>query len=341
LQSEYNEKVSSSFSYKAGAGFRNDHTNGTELSHTANRVTVLEWLSYGDITQNNMSAYARADYKTGRLLINLGLRADYFKYGYVNRLLPTYANNTESKGIVSPKVNFLYSVNNDLNIFLKGGKGFHSNDTRVVVAQQGKEILPAAYGADLGTTWKPVPKMVVNAALWYLYLEQEFVYVGDAAVVEPSGKTARKSIDLGLRYQLFDWLFLTTDATYTHARAIDEPGGAGYIPLAPVFTLTGGLSVKNLKGFSGSLRARHLGDRPADETNTVKAVGYTVTDLSMSYQLKKCSFGVNIDNIFNVRWKETQFLTESRLANETTPVEEIHFTAGTPFNARFIFKYYF
>jgi hypothetical protein len=51
------------------------------------------------------------------------------------------------------------------------------------------------------------------------------------------------------------------------------------------------------------------------------------------------SIGLNIDNIFDTKWKETQFLTETRLANETVPVEEIHFTAGTPFNARLILKY--
>jgi hypothetical protein len=32
---------------------------------------------------------------------------------------------------------------------------------------------------DVGTIWKPFPRLV-NSALWYLYLQQEFVYVGDA-----------------------------------------------------------------------------------------------------------------------------------------------------------------
>jgi hypothetical protein len=30
---------------------------------------------------------------------------------------------------------------------------------------------------------------VSGSALWYLYLQQEFVYVGDAGIIEPSGKT--------------------------------------------------------------------------------------------------------------------------------------------------------
>jgi outer membrane receptor protein involved in Fe transport len=45
------------------------------------------------------------------------------------------------------------------------------------------------------------------------YLQQEFVYVGDA---ELPGKTRRMGADLGLRYQLNDWLYF--DANYTYAR---------------------------------------------------------------------------------------------------------------------------
>ena len=101
---------------------------------------------------------------------------------------------------MSPKLNFLYNVKDDLQLYLKSGKGFHSNDTRVVVRRASENILPAAYGSDLGMIWKPVPKMIVNTAFWYLFLEQEFVYVGDAGIVEPSGKTERKGIDISLQY---------------------------------------------------------------------------------------------------------------------------------------------
>lgn len=339
FQSEYDRKINDKWSFKLGAGLRNDNIKGLELSHTVNRKTVLEYLNLGDVNQTNLFSYASADFVSGKWLVNAGLRLDYFKYGYEDQLLPTYSNQTQTKAIVSPKLNFLYTEDNTLQYFLKLGKGFHSNDARVVVAQKGQKILPETYGADLGINWKPFPRMIVNSALWYLYLAQEFVYVGDEAVVEPKGKTAREGFDFGLRYQFTNWLFWNVDYTYTHARTIDEPKGQDYLPLAPVHTLTSGLSVKDLKGFSGSLRTRFLGDRPANEDNSVVARGYCITDFSVNYQIKKVSIGVNIDNIFDTKWKETQFLTESRLANETEPVEEIHFTAGTPFNARLILKY--
>ena len=45
-------------------------------------------------------------------------------------------------------------------------------------------------------------------------------------------------------------------------------------------------------------------------------------------------FGIIIENLLDTEWNETQFATESRLFNEAEPVEEIHFTPGTPFFAR-------
>ncbi|WP_073414423.1 TonB-dependent receptor [Flavobacterium defluvii] len=339
FQSEYNERFSDKWLFKLGAGLRNDNNKDVELSHTLNRKTVLDYLSLGNINQTNLFAYTSFDFTSGKWLINSGMRLDYFKFGYEDQLAAVYTNQTQTKAIISPKLNFLYTQNDNLQYFLKLGKGFHSNDTRVVAAQKGEKILPETYGADLGINWKPFPRMIVNCAVWYLYLAQEFVYVGDEAIVEPGGKTERKGFDFGFRYQLTNWLFWNTDYTYTHARSIDEPKGNDYLPLAPVHTLMNGFSVKDLKGFSGSLRTRFLGDRPANEDNSVVAKGYCITDFSVNYQIKKVSIGVNIDNIFNTKWKETQFLTESRLANEADPVEEIHFTAGTPFNARLILKY--
>jgi hypothetical protein len=43
----------------------------------------------------------------------------------------------------------------------------------------------------------------------------------------------------------------------------------------------------------------------------------------------------------NVAWNETHFAMESRLQNELNPVEEIHFTLGTPFFAKAGISYRF
>jgi outer membrane receptor protein involved in Fe transport len=198
------------------------------------------------------------------------------------------------------------------------------------LGEEGAPVLPAAYGSDLGLIWKPIPRLVSSLALWYLFLEQEFVYVGDAGIVEPSGRSRRVGVDVGLRYQLFDWLFADIDGNYAFARSIDEPEGAQHIPLAPVLTATGGLSMR--KGdFTAGIQARFMRDRPANEENNIIAKGYFITDLNAGYKWRNIIFGIRIDNLFNQEWNETQFATTSRLRNEQVPIEEIHFTPGTPF----------
>nr|WP_315233880.1 TonB-dependent receptor [uncultured Flavobacterium sp.] len=314
-----------------GGGFRADATKDTELSHTLNRRTVLENIKLGDIDESNLFSYLNSEFNFGKLMINPAIRLDYFKFNYQDKLTTDYKTQSESKVKFSPKLNFIYSQNNNLQFFIKSGMGFHSNDARVVVQNSGKQILPTAIGTDIGTIWKPFPKLIVNSALWYLFLEQEFVYVGDAGIIEPSGKSKRMGAELGLRYQLNDWLYFDADANYTYARSIDEPKGQDYIPLAPDFTTTGGLSFQKVNGFSGGIRYRYLKNRPANEDNSIVAKGYFISDLNVNYQYKNINFGIAVENIFDTEWNETQFATESRLQNEPESVEEIHFTPGTPF----------
>jgi outer membrane receptor protein involved in Fe transport len=266
---------------------------------------------------------------------------DYFKFNYQDKLATSYKTLSNTKFKVLPKLNFTYVQNDKTAYFLKSGFGFHSNDTRVVL-QEDKDILPTVFGADLGTTWKPNQNLIVNAALWTLFSDQEFVYVGDAGIVEPSGKSRRLGVDLGMRYQLNEFLFLDFDANYAFARSVDEPSGQDYIPLAPEFTSTGGISFKNFKRFSGNLNYRFMGDRAANEDNSVIAEGYFVSDLSLNYKVSKdFEVGVVVNNLFNTEWNETQFLTESQLQSESQSVEEIHFTPGTPFFAKIKLTYTF
>ncbi|MVT10476.1 TonB-dependent receptor [Chitinophaga tropicalis] len=341
FESALNKTFSSAASLQAGLGLRNDDVNNIELSHTVNRKTTLKQIQLGDINETNLYGYVSSEIKAGKWLINPAVRIDHLEFNYVDKLAAAYSTQSQNKSIISPKLNFLYNPSSRIQYFLKLGKGFHSNDTRVVVAQSGHEILPAAYGADLGLIWKPLPSLVVNTALWYLYLEQEFVYVGDVGIVEPSGKTTRKGVDIGARYQLGKWIFINGDLTYTHARANDAAKGENYIPLAPKITATGGISIKHPSGVSAGINSRYLGHRPANEDNSIVAKGYCVTDANVNYQWDHLSIGLITENIFNTAWNETQFATESRLKNEAAPVEEIHFTPGTPFNIRGVLRYNF
>jgi outer membrane receptor protein involved in Fe transport len=243
-------------------------------------------------------------------------------------------NQSNNKTIISPKLNIHYTITKSVQAYIKTGKGFHSNDTRLAIDKNARTILPAAFGTDIGLLWKPLPNLVINTAAWYLYLEQEFVYVGDEGVVEPSGKTRRIGVDVSARCQLKKWLFADLNVNWARPRAVEEAKGADYIPLAPTLTSIGGLTVQTNRSWNGSVRYRYMKNRAANETNTVTAKGFTVADAIINYTKKKYEIGLVAENIFNAKWNEAQFNTESRLKNEPSSVEEIHFTPGNPVNIR-------
>ena len=78
-----------------------------------------------------------------------------------------------------------------------------------------------------------------------------------------------------------------------------------------------------------------MDDRPANEENTVTALGYFVVNAGVLYQWNKFSFTATIENLLNTAWNEAQFDTESRLPWEVEAVSEIHFTPGNPRNVQF------
>lgn len=334
------------YALQFGVGLRNDDIRDNELAGTKNRDSVRFVTQRGDITESNYYSYVNFDLYLKKLRINPGVRVDYFTYLYQDQLTPEYDPNSLSAAVVSPKLNFIYTINENVQVFLKSGIGFHSNDTRLVLERPNNEsILPRGFGSDLGGNFKVFPRLILNGALWYLRLEQEFVYVGDAGIVEAGGRTARRGVDLGLRWQANNWIYLDGDFTYSHARSIDDPEGNNFIPLAPRITTTAGMSLEK-NGFAGALRARYLQDRPANEDNSVIAKGYTIVDLNGSYTFNAVTVGFFVQNLLNSDWKETQFDTESRirLANgnlEPSPVSEIHFTPGTPFNFTGFIKFNF
>lgn len=314
-----------------GYGFRFDEVKDIELTNTIERQTDSENRALGDIFETNGWLYFDGKLEHNKWLLNGGIRLDGFKFDYYNKLATQYSTLSQQKMRVSPKLNLIYSATNNISLYLKSGVGFHSNDTRVVVANNGQDILPAAYGVDLGTNYKPFQNVYINIAAWYLFLEQEFVYVGDEAVVEPSGKTQRLGADFTLRWTISSWLFADFDLTYAHGKSVEDEEGQNYISLAPDLTSTGGLNFKTDFGINGSLRYRYIKDRPANEDNSIVALGYTVIDARLNYTRKSYEVFIGIENLFNTVWNEAQFATLSRLRTELVPVEELHYTPGTPF----------
>ncbi len=327
---------------EVGLQFRFDAVQDNELSYTRNRSTTLQRVALGDVRELNVGAYATETLRlTDKLQLNAGLRLDAFRFQYEDETEEQYQPRSQSKQILSPKLSLYYRLTPKLQFNLQSGMSFHSNDTRVVIAQEGQEILPRAYGIELNAITKPLPNLLLEAGFWRLGLEQEFVYVGDEGIVEPSGRTQRLGLDVSARYQPRPWLQMDVDANYAMPRSKEAPEGENYIPLAPTFTSTGGLELIAKNGWRGGLRYRYLEDRPANEDNSLIADGYFLLDAVLSYRLPSLEIGISAQNLLDTEWKEAQFETTSRLPGETEAVTEIHYTPGSPLFVKGSVAFYF
>lgn len=276
-----------------------------------------------------------------------------------------HASGYAQDAMLNPKFNMVFSPISTYDLFLNFGTGFHSNDARDVVIEQtisdlertltrqglndsqineqltnlnfareqaGINTLPRAIGAEIGNRYRFFNRLNIGLAGWWLELDEELVFVGDAGETEISGKSQRIGIDIEGRLQILPWLWIDADVNLSRGTFVDEPADSNQIPLAPRTTSTGGITAIHPSGWDVSLRYRHIGDRPANEDASVTAEGYTIVNLGLSYTYGPFSYSVIAENLFDVEWNEAQFDTESRLFNETEPVSEIHFTPGNPLN---------
>jgi hypothetical protein len=249
-----------------GVGIRNDIAL-VALKNSKGRA-LNDTITSGKVFQQNASMYYDGTITFDKLSVNAALRFDLFNFNYDEHNDATISGQ-EVIARVSPKLNFNYQVNNNLNLFVKTGIGFHSNDARSVVINQTQNSVPRAYGMDAGAEFKPVSNLFLHVALWGLHSESELIFVGDAGTVETGTATQRLGIDVSMRYQITKQLFADIDFNLCRPRLLDTPEKENYVPLAPTLTSTGGITYIASKGFSASLRYKHIKSRPANEDNTV------------------------------------------------------------------------
>jgi hypothetical protein len=319
--------------FKIGLQSRFDLINNIELSRTLNRDSVTMNLMLGDVNESNLSLYFSQSVNiTNKLNLTTSFRVENLNNSYADKKYNTTAS--VQSYIILPKLNFEYNLNEKVQLYLYNGKGYHSVDSRVSVLNNSTIKLPAAYGSDIGGVFKIHNNVILQTAIWYLYLQKEYIYVGDEGVLELGGRSLRTGSDLSLRVELKKNIYADFDITLSKSRLLDLPNSENYIPLSPNFVSVGGFSYRQAKGLNGSLRYRFMNNRPANEDNTIVAKGYFVLDLNVNYSLSKWEFGLSVQNLLNSKWYETQFDTESKLKSESVPVSEIHFTPGSPFYLR-------
>ena len=256
-----------------GVQVRRDWLDPVGLYRTAARQRL--WTTREDELGQTMAAvYAQTEVEWTRTLrTTFGVRADRYQFSVTS---DNPLNSGEgSDGLVSKKLGAIFGPWSGTEIYVNAGTGFHSNDARgaaitvdPVTGEPVDRVTPLvrARGAEIGLRTVRIPGLQSTVALWYLGIDSELLFLGDAGTTEAGRPSRRIGIEWTNYARLQPWLTLDADLAFTRARLTDDDPAGTRIPGALDRVISAGLTFEPKQPFFGSIRVRHFGPRRSSKT---------------------------------------------------------------------------
>ncbi len=335
-----------------GVQLRNDNIQNA-LSKTHAQKTV------GITRQDTVWVTSISPYLENRihwrkwLRTNLGVRFDGFRFDN-SRSNIQQNNGTRYDGLVSPKLSIVFGPWADTELYLNGGLGFHSNDARGINTRidpasgdvvNRADPLARTYSAETGirSTW--VRGLQSTLTVWWMNLESELVFVGDAGTTEASRPSRRYGLEFTNYYQPVHWLTLDADFSFSHSRFRDTVIGEGnHVPNAVETVIATGATFHDVfGGFYGGPRLRYLGPRALNEDNSRRSDGTILLSAMLGYEISRSlRIQAEVFNMLNRKDDAITYFYTSRLPGESAAgVDDFHFHPVEPVSFRigFILNY--
>ncbi len=271
-----------------------------------------------------------------------GVRADIYHFDVESDLGANSGNDDDA--IVSPKLSLVFGPWAKTEVYLNGGLGFHSNDARGTTSRidpaTGLPIDPVdplvrTYGAEVGvrTTW--VPGLHSSATLWWLDIDSELLFIGDAGNTEASRPSRRYGLEFANYYTPLDWLTIDLDYSLSQSEFRDSDPVGDKIPGSIENVVAAGIAVHDLNGFFGSIRLRYFGPRPLIEDDSIRSGETLLLSAQVGYEFNKTwTLSAEVFNLLNRKDSEIDYSYESQLPGEAGPVTDIHFHPVEPISFR-------
>jgi hypothetical protein len=331
-----------------GLQFRNDSIrNG--LYHTVDRERLSTTRADG-IRETSVSPYLETREQWTEWFRSIaGVRVDIFNFD-VGSVLPDNSGNT-TDAIASPKLDLILGPWQQSELYLNGGMGFHSNDARGVnttvepgtappVAVNPADPLVRTYGAEIGMRTTRLRNLQSTLAFWWLDIDSELLFVGDAGTTDASRPSRRSGVEWANFYSPTEWLTLDADFAFTHTRFRGDDPTGNYIPGSPDAVIAAGITVHDLHGFFGSVRLRYFGPRPLTEDDSVRSDATLLLSNQIGYTLNETwTLWVEVFNFLNGKEQDIAYYYPSRLRNEPVGPDDggyndIHFHPVEPVSVR-------
>lgn len=329
-----------SAAFRLGGDLRYDDIFNIGLFNTAGRQR-LSTVRDDDVRQFSAGAFADIEVDvTNRLRASVGLRGDVYTFDVESSLPVNSGDGSET--IVTPTAALAWRATDDLEFYANYGQGFHSNDVRgaaisvdpiTLGAVDPVEVLVKAEGAEIGARLEKGDFHATLVGFW-LDLDGELVFVGDAGTTEPNDATRRFGVELNAFWRPFDWLTLDGTAAYTDARFVGAPANADRIPQAVENVFGGGATVDILDNLSATMRLRRFGRAPLIEDGSVFSEPTTIVNLGFYYDIGPARLSLDILNLLDSEDADITYFFESQLPGEPAPVEDIHLHPVEPRQVR-------
>jgi hypothetical protein len=327
----------------AGVQVRRDSLDPVGLYRTAGRQR-LSTVRQDEVGQTMAGVYAQTEVEWTRALrTTFGLRADRYRFsvGSDNPL----NSGDGSDGLISPKIGAIAGPWNGTEIYVNAGTGFHSNDARgaaiavdPVTGDPVDRVTPLvrAKGAEIGLRTVRIRGLQSTMAVWYLGIDSELLFVGDAGTTEAGRPSRRVGIEWTNYVRLAPWLTLDADFAFTRARFTDDDPAGAQIPGALDRVISAGLTIEPRQQLSGSLRVRHFGPRPLIEDASVTSQGTTLWNGEAGYRLsRRARLVIEVFNLLGAEVSDIDYFYTSRLPGEPADgVDDTHTHPALPRAAR-------
>jgi outer membrane receptor protein involved in Fe transport len=230
-------------------------------------------------------------------------------------------------------------------VYANAGIGFHSNDARGATIRidpaTGEPTNPVtplvrARGAEVGLRTVRVRGLQSTVTLWYLGLDSELLFVGDAGTTEAGRPSRRVGVEWTNYARVSSWLTIDGDLAFSRARFRDDDPAGDYIPGALDRVVSGGAIVELRRPIFGSLRVRHFGPRPLVEDASVTSRSTTVWNGEVGYRISsRARLALELFNIFDAEVSDIDYFYTSRLRGEPAAgIDDIHTHPALPRSAR-------
>jgi outer membrane receptor protein involved in Fe transport len=193
-----------------------------------------------------------------------------------------------------------------------------------------------ARGAELGLRTVRIRGLQSTVALWYLGLDSELLFVGDAGTTEPGRPSRRLGVEWTNYVRLTPWLNADADLAVTRARFTDADPAGRLIPGALDRVISAGVTVEPLRTLFGSLRIRHFGPRVLTEDGAVRSQSTTLWNGEVGYRLSaRTRVVLEAFNLFDAEVADIDYFYASRLPGEPAGgVDDVHTHPALPRSAR-------